>query len=294
MIKRLSGIAAVALVISACGPSAVDTSTSNPDTAPEPAVLSYALSAGSSFSYQVDLDQHIDLSASGDQMKGEEGLPGEASVDVTGSATFTQEISEGPDPDTYEVHITGEFTDVAVTGTVDGEDIEDSGEDIPDFAGMEPIDVTFVVDDQGNIVSDGDELGDPFAGMFGDFGSMGSGITGMQPGQFVGPAFSGDEVTVGDSWSDTIETPLFADQSVTTNIESTVTGTDEVDGHDVLVIETATTVDPITVDLAEFLAGFLGGFLGEGEEQADAQEMLDQIVFEVEVSDAGADSASSM
>ena len=179
-----------------------------------------------------------------------------------------------------------------MTGTVDGEDIEDAGEDIPDFAGMEPIDVTFIVDDQGNIVSDGDEMGDPFAGMFGDFGSMGSGITGMQPGQFVGPALSGEEVTVGDTWSETVETPLFGDQSVTTNVESTVTGTDEVDGHEVLVIDTATTVDPITVDLAEFLAGFLGGFLGEGEDDPDAQEMLDQIVFEIQVSDAGGDSTA--
>lgn len=290
MIKRLSGLAVVAVFVAACGPSAIDTSTTNPETAPAPAVLGYALSAGNSLSYQVDMDQHIEFAASGDQVGDEEDLPGEASVDITGSATFTHEVSAGPDPDTYEVHITGEFTDVTVTGTVDGEDVSGDMADIPDFAPMDPIDVTFVVDDQGNLVTDGSEMGDPFASMFGDISELGSGIGGTQPGQFVGPAFPDEEVTVGDTWSETTETPLFGDEKVTTTVESTVTGTDEVDGNQVLVIETNTAVSPFALDLGEFLAGFLGGFAGEGEDGAEIEEMLDQIVFEIQVDGAGGDS----
>ena len=79
---------------------------------------------------------------------------------------------------------------------------------------------------------------------------------------------------------------------MTTTIESTVTGTDEVDGNEVLVIETNTAVSPFSLDLGEFLAGFLGGLGGEGEDGAEVDEMLDQIVFEIQVDNAGGDSTA--
>ena len=92
---------------------------------------------------------------------------------------FTHTVADGPEEGTYEIHITGNFDDVSVTGTVDGEPVDSS--EVPDFASMEPIDVTVVVDDQGNVISaGGEDLEDPLGGMLGDLGPMGGGAPGTR------------------------------------------------------------------------------------------------------------------
>ncbi len=74
MIKRsLSLVAILAMALAACG-GAAETSTTTADsttTAPpaEAVLLSYALAAGDEFQYEVGLDQHIDLTASGDAVR---------------------------------------------------------------------------------------------------------------------------------------------------------------------------------------------------------------------------------
>jgi len=159
MIKRsLSLVAILAIVLTACGGTA-GTSTTTADsttTAPpaEAVLLSYSLTAGDEFKYEVGLDQHIELATSGDaSAMGEGDIPEAASVDVTGTAVFTHSVADGPEEGTYEVHITGNFDDVSVTGTVDGEPVDSS--EVPDFASMEPIDVTVVVDKKSALYLDG-------------------------------------------------------------------------------------------------------------------------------------------
>ncbi|HJQ91160.1 MAG TPA: hypothetical protein VJ950_05590, partial [Acidimicrobiia bacterium] len=143
MKRLLSLIAVLSVALAACG-----------EPSPEAMQLSYSLTSGDEFQYEVGLEQHIEMIASGDAaMLAGEDVPGEASVDIAGTATFIHAISDGPEPGTHEVHITGEFTDVSVTGTADGEPVDSS--DVPDFAAMDPIDVTVVVDEQGNIIHEG-------------------------------------------------------------------------------------------------------------------------------------------
>ncbi len=278
----VSFLAVLALAVAACG----DPDQSGPSTpleAPDAALLSYSLEAGDEFQYQVGIDQHIEMETSGDPTAMGEELPGSASVDIAGTGTFTHTVAAGPEEGTYEIHITGDFQDLSVTGTVDGEPVD--SKEAPDFAAMEPIDKTVVVDEQGNVVSvDGEEVEDPMAGIFGDMGSMSSSpAPGLDPGQFFGPLFSDAEVTVGDTWSDEIETPgVVAEEPIVTSVTNTITGVEEVDGTQLYVIDTATSTSLIEFDLAEFFRGLFGAFAPEGgtpEETAELEEAMSQMRF---------------
>jgi hypothetical protein len=60
-------------------------------------LLSYTLTAGDEFHYEVAIDQHIEMSAEGDAaVMGEEEMPGSASIDLSGTGNFTQVVSAGP------------------------------------------------------------------------------------------------------------------------------------------------------------------------------------------------------
>ncbi|MGD2102316.1 MAG: hypothetical protein PVG83_08750 [Acidimicrobiia bacterium] len=302
-IRTFSVLIALVLVVAACSPGgAVDettTSTQEPETstteqaveAPEPMRLSYSLQAGDAYRFEVDLDQSIDLTATGDaQALGEEEIPGNMSVTLSGSSVFDYSIADGPEPGTYAITITGDFSSLELSGTVDGEPV--TAEDIPDFANMEPIDVTVIVDEQGNVIPDDSGLEDDLLG-FGGLDMLDELGTGGASGQFIGPPFTEDEVTVGDTWSETIETPAMpGDDPITTQIDSEVVGTETIDGHEVFVVETRSTTSPIEFDLGELLAGFMTAFLPEDasdEELAEVSELVSQIRFAIGVDETVSD-----
>jgi hypothetical protein len=120
-----------------------------------------------------------------------------------------------------------------------------TAEDIPDFAGMEPIDVTVVVDEQGNIIPQDTGMGEDLLGGLGGLGGLdmlGQLGSSAGVGQFIGPPFSQEEVTVGDTWSETAEIPtLPGNDPITTKVDSEVVGADTIEGNEVFVIETTTT-----------------------------------------------------
>jgi hypothetical protein len=292
--RLLSLIAVCALALAACG-DPDQTGPSTPVDAPDAALLSYSLEVGDEYQYEVGIDQHIDVEATGDRTAMGEELPGSASIDMSGTGTFTHVVSAGPEDGTYEIHITGDFGDLAVTGTVDGEPVDESH--APDFAAMEPIDATVVIDDQGNVVSvDGEAVDDPMAGLFGGLGSMSSpSAPGLDPGQFFGPLFSDAEVTVGDTWSDEIETPGLDEDPIVTSVTSTITGVEEVDGAQVYVIDTTTSTSLIEFDLAEFFRGMFGAFAPEGasaEDTAEFEEAMSQLKFLMTIDDTSSQGTS--
>jgi hypothetical protein len=175
------------------------------------------------------------------------------------------------------VNIKGDFSDLSITGTVDGEPVEDT--DLPDFAELEPIDITVVVDEQGNVIPQDDGSGDLFGGDLGGLGDIGQlAGPGMDPGRFVGPPLTDDEVTVGDTWSETIELPgLMTEDPMTTEVTSEVVRADEVDGHEVLVIDTESVTSMIEFDLGQFLIGFFTAFAPDDASDEDTAE-LDALV----------------
>ncbi|HEY6635920.1 MAG TPA: hypothetical protein VI141_09955 [Acidimicrobiia bacterium] len=291
-IRTFTLVAVIALVVAACnqGETVADSttpSTATPETnaAPEAMLLSYSLEPGASFTYEVDIDQQIDMTAEGDTAAlGEEDVPGDMSLSVNGTTTFTHSVAEGPEPGTFAVTITGDLSGLEFTGTMDGAPVTD--EDIPDFAAMEPVDVTIVVDEQGNIIPEANPgLGEDFLGGLGGMDmldQLGPGA-GNEAGQFVGPPFSEEEVTVGDTWSETVEVPtLPGEEPVSTQVDSRVLSTDTIEGNEVFVIETTTATSAIEFDLGQILIGFLTAFVPEDatdEDLAEIEELSDQLRF---------------
>ncbi len=300
--RNTSILAVLALVVAACGGGIADQSTttvvdpttttavapavapaeaSAPDAAAPDAVrLSYALEPGTTFEYEVGIDQQIEMSATGDaSAMGDEEFPGNASINLVGTTTFSQSVAEGPQPDTYEITIKGDFTDLQIKGTVDGEPIDQT--DLPDFAELEAIDVTVVVDEQGNIILDDDMFGDALGGDLGGFGDLAA--PGMDLGRFVGPPLAEGPVGVGDAWSETIESPVFMGiDPIVTQIDNEVTDTGTIDGYEVFVIKTTSTTSMIEFDLAEFLVGFFQGFIPDDatdEEKAEIEAIAEELRF---------------
>lgn len=309
MSKRLFSVTALlALVVAACGgavPDATTTTAASDDpvttlvaNVPDGQLLSYSLEAGSEYQYEVDLVQHIEMSASGEGAAfGDEDIPGDAVFDVAGTAVFTHTVAEGPQEGTYAITIEGEFTDLEVSGTVDGEPV-DSEADFQDtvggIAGMEPIEVTVIVDEKGNPVLKDEGIEDPFAEAFSGLSGLAAvPAPGIDPGQFVGPGFSDEEVTVGDTWSETVETPGLGEAPIVTEVTSTITGMDQVDGNEVYVVETNTSISPIVFDLAEFFVGILTAFgTPEGEDAAEFEAMIEELRFMISIDASEADSVT--
>ncbi len=293
----VTAAAAFALIAAACGGSATVTTTTAAATSttagettttesaqPQAQVLSYNLSSGTEYTYDVELAQTIHMTAEGNGAAvSDEEIPGSADLDMTASGTFTYSIDDGPDPGTFAVTITGEFSNVTATGMVDGEPI-DSGE-IPEFADIAPVDVTIIVDGQGNIIPGPSSVDDPLSGLFGGMEDL-SGIPGSNPGQFFGPPFGDDMVTVGSMWDSTYSTPGFGEEEIVTTVRAEVTGTDDLNGLEVLVIESESQVSPIEFDLAEFFLALFTGFLPEdptAEEQAEIDTLTENLRFAISI-----------
>ncbi|NOY56908.1 MAG: hypothetical protein GXP34_13130 [Actinobacteria bacterium] len=126
-------IVALALIATACASGAAQTtttSTTTPTTAPttttlpaEPVLYTYSYAAGDSHTYDIDLDQHItmDTTVEGDLgLLGTQDSPSSVDVRTNIAGSLTYDISEGPEPDTTALHITGVFDELAVEGTIDG------------------------------------------------------------------------------------------------------------------------------------------------------------------------------
>jgi hypothetical protein len=306
--KLAAIFAALALVTAACGGSDTEgptsttssprdetTTTAEATPGSEETLLSYALAAGDTFVYDVTITQDIDMETEGEGSSfGDEELPGEASVTVNGTGTFTFEVADGPDPGTYSVTITSDLTKVTAIGTVDGESIDST--ETPEFAEIEPVSVTVVVDEQGNVIPESVGADDPLAGLFGGLADMGPGaVPGTELGQFFGPPFPSDEVAVGDTWSDTFETPGFGTEPFTTSVTSSVSGTDTIDGFDVLVVESDVIVDPFEFDLGEFFVGLFAGFVPDdvtAEEQAELDDLVENLRFVMSFDESSSESTT--
>ena len=281
--RSLLLITSLSLVLAACGGPADTTTTAGQESTtttrpevetPEATRLSYALVPGTSYTYEVDLDQQIDMTTTGDATAlGEEGIPGELSMRISGTTNFTYSVADGPETGTYAVTITGDFTGVEFAGTMDGEPADP--DEIPDFADIEPFEVTVIVDEQGNLITEDADPDDLFGDLFGGLDSFGDfGAAGLDPGRFFGPPLSDEEVTVGDRWSETIEIPMFGDgEPSTSTFESEVSRADIVDGVDVLVIESTVTTSAITFDLAELLIGMFEAFIPPDATDEDLAEL---------------------
>lgn len=296
-------VALFALALAACGGSTAEetTTTSTTMATPEiePTLLSYTLESGDVYEYEIDMSQSIEIVTEGQgQEFTDEEIPGSASVQVEGMGNVSYEVAEGPDPDTFAVTINIDFSDLEVSGTMDGEPIDDPDE-VPELAEMEPVEVTVIVDEHGNITPADPDIEDPFSGLLGGMGDLGglgsSGLPGTQMGQFFGPPFADREVAVGDTWSSSVENEGFGFDPITTTVASEVTGTDTIGSSEVFIIETTSTTSAFEFDFGQFFIGLFTGFLPEdpsAEEQAEIDALIENLRFILSSDESVADSVT--
>ncbi len=274
-------ICAAVLTVTAC------TSDSDREVsevvAPEPdpveeLLLVYDFESADRHTYQVELEQQLVLETTGSsEAVAEEGIPSAADVIIVAVGTFTFTYSAGPDEGTYTVDIDGQFTDVVVTGTVDGQPVDDAS-DLADLGAIEPVSASVVVDHQGRIVDDttvsSDPLGfgvSPLAGVSGDLRRL------------PGPILPEGAVAQGDQWTEDFSSPGMADVAVATTVTSTLTAAELADGRETVVIDSVTNADEAVMDLSEFFAGFMGAFFDpdEGDSPESIEALIDQVVFRI-------------
>lgn len=287
-------IATLALTLAGCGSAATTTTQaeSTTTTAPEvpAAVFAYSYAAGDAYTYDISLSQHVAMitNVEGDPgMFGNADAPGNVDVNTDIDGTVKYELSEGPRADTTTLHISGSFDNVNVSGTVDGEPVTDqdvqSGT-VPDL--VEVPETTIVLDKYGRPVSvdgttvpsDTQFFGDPFA-MFG-------GLTSGGLDQPFGPEFPETPLSVGDSWTEeqTQDIPD-TEQTVSTSVTYTVTGTDTIDGHDVMVIDFTATSSGAEIDLGQMFQALIEGFASMGQDSSSTTADIPTIEFVVSLGD---------
>lgn len=284
-IRFVSVVGVMALLLAACGAGSEGTTTTagQPSTttlpAPQAMPIAYKFVPGSTHTFELEMNQSFEMTSSGDATAMEaEDLPGEMTMRITGPTKVTYAVAEGPEPGTYELTVSSDLSGLQFDVTVDGE--KASAEDIPEFAGLDPIETTIVVDEHGNPVGGDDDMPDDlFGGMFGglgDLGDMGAPSTALDPGQFFGPILTDSEVEVGDTWTDTTEIPLFGDDVATTTITSTLDRFEELGGADVMVIETVVANSEIRFDMAQFLLAMFEGFMDPETASEEDLAMIEQ------------------
>jgi hypothetical protein len=256
--------------------------------APMASLLSYRYQPDSTLAYALDLSQTIRMTADGDaEAMGEDELPIDADLALGAATVMTYEVYPGPSPDTYEVVITAQFDDVSVSGTMNGEPVDElSGDDIAsEIATLEPIETSVIVDAAGNIISgDGSELD-----FFGDsFGAVG-GLATDELGRPIGPSFPTDrELTVGDTWTETTSEEGPNGEVFTSTTTHTVIDAQTIGDATTLVIESVTETDAVDIDFSEFFRMMFEGFAGLGGEEGgdlppEMEEMLDQLEFSISI-----------
>ncbi len=109
---------------------------------------------------------------------------------------------------------------------------------------------------------------------------------GADLGRFIGPPMPTEEVEVGSTWTETIETPFFMGDPIVTEIDSEVT---DIDADGVFHIETETRTSEVSVDMAAFLIGMFEAFVPEEateEELAELETLKEQLRFLFSIDEA--------
>lgn len=264
-----------ALLAAACGSGEADVPSSllAPTTTAARAkavIYAYSYAAGDHHDYSFSLNQDLAMTveAEGDDASLGQEIPGAINVTTSVAGTVSYDVAEGPEPGTHEIAISGVFESLEIEGTVDGETLDEGLMEegtVPDL--VEVPDLTIVIDEFGHLVSvDGEELPDdlPF---FGDpFSQLGDFTSGGLSGHF-GPAFPDEPLAVGDEWSSrqTEEIEGF-DTAMSVETAYEVTGTEELDGRTVAVIDFETNTSKVELNLGEMFQALFDAFGEMGSE----------------------------
>lgn len=228
---------------------------------------SYGFEVGQVLDYRLDLQRRIVLDSGGTSVEAVAGdLPGQADVTVSASGLFTYTIRQGPQEGTYLLTIEGEYDEMEVSGTIDGETVDDPGE-IGELSSLGPESTTLVVDSAGHVLEPvwgGAPNRSPTPGTSG--GAAG----------FMGPILPPDPLGTGETWGETFTEMAMGAAEVEGVLEGSLTGPAE---GDEVIFENVKTTAAGEIDMAPFYRDFLLATAEGGEEI----EGLDQLVFRIGV-----------
>ena len=272
-------VVVLALLVAGCSPAAdpqpADSSVQpgGTDGARLTYELEYGFEAGASYVYELEVEQHVLLETVGSATAVlDEEVPASADVTILAKGRFVYAVEVGAEPDTFEVTITGEFDDVSVEGTADGNPV-DSIEDVSQLGSFAPVSRTVVVDRRGRLVGEAPESGD----LYGIGGTALAGLTG-DLAQLPGPIFADSEVGIGEEWTASFEDASLGDDPVPTEVTAEVTGNDTLNGREVVMITSYSKTGEVETDLAEFFASFFAAFSDSDDGDSAA---VDKIVFTI-------------
>lgn len=223
-----------------------------------PAAVTYAYEPDTRLSYRVELnwtDWTRDASDGVPENSDIElGLPdGELEIKTNAVIDQTYRIGPGPDDKTLEIYIVSDLTELSVTGD------EDSDETLfgsPSSAFDQIPPATVVVDEQGKV------LEFAFSEVEASYESAEQALFGLIQEQIMstymtganfdgplGPVFPTDQLlAIGSVWTDKTESRI-GDQTIIADYTHEITGVAELNGVEVVVIESTVTVGGFEIDL---------------------------------------------
>lgn len=266
-----------------------------------PVAIAYAYQPDTRLTYRVEVDGTIDVEADvpaglGESTTGRLGIAGETDL--------TYLIGPGPDDGTFEIRLTADFAELAVTG-----DLGDLGDEALPFPGLDlgdalgdlpAVDLTVIVDEQGAILERSPSADTGLGQSFDDI-LAGSGLAdlldttglGANVNGPLGPIFPADRpLDVGSAWTDRTESRV-GDMAIATDYDHEVTGTAELDGVEVVVVETVATAGGFEISLADLVESVLadleadnpgGGEADMGFGGMDLEEMLVMVLGGLQMS----------
>jgi hypothetical protein len=274
--RHLFTILALALVSAACGSGDGTTdpaSTSIPGTR-----LAYQYSTGDHLVYDFEMTQGIvatiDFEAT-PGLLGDSDVPGETDIAVTVTGVLIYDITDGPDPGTYEISITGEFTDTTVSGTIDRRPVSEMGDLPTDLApALTPPELTIVIDESGRLVSTATSAGDVF-GLLADPTAVAA-MVGLDPlTGHLGPVFPTEPIATGETWTDDVSREVLGTPTTTTSTH-TFTDIAQSGAGTFAMIDSTLSSSGFEVSLGQLLAALFGGSndLADGASTGDVSSQV--------------------
>lgn len=257
MRRLLIVLSTLALVGAACG-------------APDGEVVSRSITADAlaySYTPNTELDYSFDMSM---DMKGSfevpdfmaDGAPQNMEFAMTVAGGLGYAVGAGPEPGTVQIDLDYRIDDIpTLTATADGVDLTDGVDFSADelLSGFAPLpSASVIVDEKGAVQSvliGGEEIPtDLFGGDLFSGNPLG-GMSGM--GSFLGPELPDTDISVGTSWTtEHSEEIPFLGSSLRTSSTHRIVDIIQSGNREIVVIETVTTMDPVSMTMADMLSGF--------------------------------------
>ena len=250
--------------------TASETTTTSAPVEFEPTVLSYNYPASGDLRYSIAIEQQASVEL--DTGIAEELPPSPIEVDSILAGTIGYKTSTGPQENTTRIRILSDLSLVENRVSMGGVAMPASEiESAPGFE--ERIDITVVVDQQGNVL---EFSSDALENLLGGENFLPNNSLGVQQlNRPFGPVFPDRPVAVGDAWTERVE-QAGPGSLIITNAQHRLVAVGGTEKRPILVIESTYQTEAFEWDMTEMVYGMFGALaeeVTEGEAQA-GQETL--------------------